>query len=127
MCGVSTDMSNSNDPQHIQHRPAAGLLNAPQAHVHLPAPSVAELLCLVATGVCGTVPEAAQRVSVTYVTDPICSACWAMEPAWRAVEYTYGDRLDVRHVYGGLLPSGEGFLRRRQRHPRLRRRRPPLA
>jgi protein-disulfide isomerase-like protein with CxxC motif len=49
------------------------------------------------------------RLSVTYVTDPICSACWAMEPAWRAIEFRYGDLLDVRQVYGGLLPRWEGF------------------
>lgn len=67
------------------------------------------LSCDLATGLCGVEVEAAQRVTVTYVTDPICSACWAMEPAWRAVEYAFGDLLDVRHVYGGLLPSWDGF------------------
>lgn len=65
--------------------------------------------CDLATGWCGVGAEVAERVTVTYVTDPICSACWAMEPAWRSVEYTFGDLLDVRHVYGGLLPSWDGF------------------
>lgn len=67
------------------------------------------LSCDLATGLCGVGVEETQRVAVTYVTDPICSACWAMEPAWRSVEYTFGDLLDVRHVYGGLLPSWDGF------------------
>jgi protein-disulfide isomerase-like protein with CxxC motif len=49
------------------------------------------------------------RVSITYVTDPICSACWAMEPAWRTLRYRYGDVFDVRLVYGGLLPGWDGF------------------
>lgn len=67
------------------------------------------LSCDLATGLCGVDAEGPQRVTVTYVTDPICSACWAMEPAWRAVEYSFGDLLDVRHVYGGLLPRWDGF------------------
>ena len=67
------------------------------------------LSCDLTTGLCGVHVEAAQRVTVTYVTDPICSACWAMEPAWRAVGYAFGDLLEVRHVYGGLLPSWDGF------------------
>ncbi len=67
------------------------------------------LSCDLDTGRCGGGAEAPRRVTVTYVTDPICSACWAMEPAWRSVLYTFGDLLDVRHVYGGLLPSWDGF------------------
>ena len=67
------------------------------------------LSCDLATGMCGVGVEGSQRVTVTYVTDPICSACWAMEPAWRSVAFTFGDLLDVRHVYGGLLPSWDGF------------------
>lgn len=71
---------------------------------------MAEVLsCDLTTGVCGVDVEEPQRVTVTYVTDPICSACWAMEPAWRAVGYAFGDLLEVRHVYGGLLPSWDGF------------------
>lgn len=68
------------------------------------------LSCDLASGVCVPAqPPAATTVRVTYVTDPICSACWAMEPAWRAVELLYGDLLDVRHVYGGLLPGWTGY------------------
>jgi protein-disulfide isomerase-like protein with CxxC motif len=46
---------------------------------------------------------------VLYVTDPICSHCWAMEPAWRKLLYHYGGHLAVRHLYGGLLPGWDGF------------------
>ena len=67
------------------------------------------LVCDVTTGLCGTDRTETRRVTVTYVTDPICSACWVMEPAWRTVQFRYGDLLDVRHVYGGLLPSWDGF------------------
>lgn len=54
-------------------------------------------------------PAGTRLVSVVYVTDPICSACWVSEPAWRSVTARYGDLLDVAHVFGGLLPGWEGF------------------
>ena len=38
------------------------------------------------------------------------SACWAMEPAWRALLVRYGDRVRVRHVLGGLLSSWDEFV-----------------
>jgi len=67
------------------------------------------LACDLTTGLCGSDEPDTRRVTITYVTDPICSACWAMEPAWRTVQHRYGDLLDVRHVYGGLLPGWDGF------------------
>ena len=47
--------------------------------------------------------------SILFVTDPICSHCWAMEPAWRRFLYHYGEHVEVTHLYGGLLPGWEGF------------------
>jgi Thioredoxin len=52
------------------------------------------------------------RATVLCVSDPICSGCWALEPAWRKLRYRYGDLIEVRQVYGGLLPSWEGFADR---------------
>ncbi|HJZ46871.1 MAG TPA: DsbA family protein [Roseiflexaceae bacterium] len=46
---------------------------------------------------------------IVYATDPICSHCWAMEPAWRKLLYHYGQHLSVHHLYGGLLPGWDGF------------------
>ncbi|WP_051901190.1 DsbA family protein [Streptomyces aureus] len=54
------------------------------------------------------VPEAG-LTTITYVTDPICSACWILEPAWRSLTERYRDLIDVRHVYGGLLRGWQGF------------------
>jgi putative protein-disulfide isomerase len=54
----------------------------------------------------------ARRATVVYVTDPICSGCWALEPAWRKLRHHHGQLIDVRHVYGGLLPRWEGFADR---------------
>lgn len=51
----------------------------------------------------------ADRTRITYVTDPICSACWILEPAWRSLTERYRDLIDVRHVYGGLLRGWQGF------------------
>jgi putative protein-disulfide isomerase len=80
------------------------------------------MACDLETGLCQipgaavashTEVEAEGRTSastqVTYVTDPICSACWLMEPAWRSLALRYGDLMQVTHVYGGLLPKWDGF------------------
>lgn len=50
------------------------------------------------------------RADVLYATDPICSHCWAMEPAWRRFLYLYGEHVEATHLYGGLLPGWEGFM-----------------
>lgn len=47
---------------------------------------------------------------ILFATDPICSHCWAMEPAWRRFLYHYGEHVHVTHLYGGLLPHWEGFM-----------------
>lgn len=67
-------------------------------------------MCDVETGVCEVQAPATTAASVIYVTDPICSACWVSEPAWRSVTARYGDLLDVEHVFGGLLPGWDGFV-----------------
>lgn len=51
----------------------------------------------------------AEKARLLYVTDPLCSGCWALEPAWRRLLYRYGDELSVSYAYGGLLPSWDGF------------------
>lgn len=74
--------------------------------------------CDLNTGVCGPLEQPEQetvrldvnpRVSALYVTDPICSHCWAMEPGWRKLMSHYGEQIDMRHIYGGLLPGWDGF------------------
>lgn len=52
---------------------------------------------------------AADSVRVLVATDPICSRCWVMEPAWRKLLHHHGDRLAVRRLYGGLLPRWHHF------------------
>lgn len=57
----------------------------------------------------GSDGRAAEKARLLYVTDPLCSGCWALEPAWRRLLYRYGDALSIGYVYGGLLPSWDGF------------------
>lgn len=71
--------------------------------------------CDADTGACEIAPDPAGVVRtvaglrVVCVTDPLCSGCWALEPAWRRLLYRYGDVATVSNVYGGLLPSWKGF------------------
>ncbi len=78
------------------------------------------LLCDPKEGFCG-VPESSatsenktesveeQRVEkpvkVIYFTDPICSACWGIEPQLRRLKLEYGNILDIEYRMGGLLPD----------------------
>lgn len=65
------------------------------------------------TGVCGVVGEEAMEVidfnqpnktiDLYYVTDPICSHCWALEPVLRRFTEQYGDHFNFHTVMGGLL------------------------
>jgi putative protein-disulfide isomerase len=53
--------------------------------------------------------QTAAKAQLLYVTDPLCSGCWAFEPAWRRLLYRYRDELSITYVYGGLLSSWDGF------------------
>ncbi len=71
------------------------------------------MICDLETGVCGTVEEAEmgmidfnhpkKTINLYYVTDPICSHCWAIEPVLRRFVEQYGDYFNFHTVMGGLL------------------------
>lgn len=44
-------------------------------------------------------------VRLIYFTDPICSACWAIEPQLRKLKLEYGHVIDFEYRMGGLLPD----------------------
>jgi predicted DsbA family dithiol-disulfide isomerase len=67
------------------------------------------MMCDLQTGLCSKAVTETTTVSILLITDPICSSCWVMEPAWRRLQYHYGEWLKVRYIYGGLLPRWEGF------------------
>ncbi|WKA55460.1 DsbA family protein [Planococcus shixiaomingii] len=71
------------------------------------------MICDLETGVCGPAGEAEMEiidfnqpeklVTLYYVTDPICSHCWAIEPVLRRFVEQYGDHFNFQTVMGGLL------------------------
>ncbi|WP_028390202.1 DsbA family protein [Bacillus cihuensis] len=77
------------------------------------------MVCDLETGVCGDPGEDAMEtidlnqpqevINLYYVTDPICSHCWALEPVLRKFEEQYGHYIKIHTVMGGLLESWDGF------------------
>jgi putative protein-disulfide isomerase len=78
------------------------------------------MLCDIETGVCG-VPENESKmelidfnkptevIDLYYVTDPICSHCWALEPVLGKFLEQYGHYFKLHTVMGGLLEGWDGF------------------
>jgi putative protein-disulfide isomerase len=71
------------------------------------------MICDLETGVCGVTGEEEMElldfsqpkksIEVYYVTDPICSHCWAIEPLLRRFKEQYGHYFNFHPVMGGLL------------------------
>ena len=71
------------------------------------------MMCDVETGICGVAEEEKtglidfnkpqKSVMLYYVTDPICSHCWAIEPVLRRFTEQYGEYFNFQTVMGGLL------------------------
>lgn len=76
------------------------------------------LICDIETGVCGVSDDnemelidfskPSKKIDFYYVTDPICSHCWALEPALRRFIKQYGHYLNFITVMGGLLEKWHG-------------------
>jgi putative protein-disulfide isomerase len=49
------------------------------------------------------------KIKLYYVTDPICSHCWALEPVLNRIIKQYGQYFKLQVVMGGLLPGWSGF------------------
>lgn len=79
-------------------------------------------ICDIKTGLCGVSAEqkndtiASQpieqtdKITIQYFTDPICSACWVMEPLLRKFELEYHSFIHLETIMGGLLKNWDGFL-----------------
>ncbi|WP_154659144.1 DsbA family protein [Paenibacillus massiliensis] len=75
--------------------------------------------CNLETGVCGIGEDdslqivdlntPSQKITLYYVTDPICSHCWALEPVLNRFLKQYGHYFKLQVVMGGLLPGWSGF------------------
>ncbi len=71
------------------------------------------MICDLETGVCGVAEEEEMEmidfnqpkksITLYYVTDPICSHCWAIEPVLRRFKEQYGHYFNFQTVMGGLL------------------------
>jgi putative protein-disulfide isomerase len=77
------------------------------------------MICDLETGVCGVAGQEEMElidfnqpkksIEVYYVTDPICSHCWAIEPVLRRFKEQYGHYFNFHPVMGGLLEKwGDG-------------------
>ncbi|QDI90474.1 DsbA family protein [Salicibibacter halophilus] len=76
-------------------------------------------MCDPEAGVCGVSDEGEmtmidfnkpkKTIDLYYVTDPVCSHCWALEPVLRRFVEQYGEYFNFRTVMGGLLEKwGDG-------------------
>ncbi|MFD0960038.1 DsbA family oxidoreductase [Paenibacillus chungangensis] len=78
-----------------------------------------QMMCDLKTGLCGEAENDTmemihfeapfEKATLYYVTDPICSHCWALEPALRRFQLQYGHYFEFHTVMGGLLESWDGF------------------
>lgn len=79
------------------------------------------LICNMETGICGPAGEDTntmefidlsapkKTIDLYYVTDPICSHCWALEPVLRKFVHQYGHYFNMHTLMGGLLEKwGDG-------------------
>lgn len=48
-------------------------------------------------------------IELVAYTDPYCTWCWGSEPVLRHLQESYGDRLSVRSVMGGLVEDSKTF------------------
>lgn len=77
-----------------------------------------QMICDIETGVCGVAEEdememidfnqSKKSINLYYVTDPICSHCWAIEPTLRRFMKQYGHYFNFQTVMGGLLEKWHG-------------------
>ena len=51
----------------------------------------------------------ADRVEITFYTDPLCCWSWGFEPQWRRLQYELQDQIVFRYVMTGLLASWKNF------------------
>ena len=76
------------------------------------------LMCDLETGICGVAGDddmevidfnqPKKTIDLYYVTDPICSHCWALEPTFRRFKEQYGHYFNFHTVLGGLLEKWHG-------------------
>lgn len=53
--------------------------------------------------------QRADRINITFYTDPLCCWSWAIEPQWRKLQYEFRDMITVRYCLGGMLADWNNF------------------
>ncbi len=43
------------------------------------------------------------KIKIYQFTDPVCVWCWGNEPVIRALDYLYGNKIDIEFIMGGLV------------------------
>ena len=43
------------------------------------------------------------KITIYQFTDPTCIWCWGNEPTLRALDYLYGNKIDIEFIMGGLV------------------------
>ena len=49
------------------------------------------------------------KIFIYQFTDPTCVWCWGNEPELRAIDYLYGDKVEIRFITGGLIEDISTF------------------
>lgn len=55
--------------------------------------------------------------ALLYVSDPMCSWCWGFAPVWKDICQTYGDRVGLHVLVGGLRPGNRERFDEHRRSP----------
>ena len=53
--------------------------------------------------------QRADKLEITYYTDPLCCWSWAFEPQWRRLIYEFAGQIKYRYCMGGLLPGWKNY------------------
>ena len=51
----------------------------------------------------------ADRVLITYYTDPLCCWSWALEAHWKKLRETFNDRIQWKYVMGGMIQDWNSY------------------
>ena len=44
-----------------------------------------------------------EKITILQFTDPICVWCWGNEPVLRAIDFLYGEKVNIQYIMGGLV------------------------
>lgn len=53
------------------------------------------------------------RLKITEFADPVCTWCWGTSPITRALEYRYGEQIEISYVMSGMIEDIRTFNNRR--------------